>query len=74
MTTDRNDEDCVMDKKAAIAEAAQALADAMTAHGGRLELGFSMLRIDRFNRWTYDIKVSEILADAEGSALGGMAR
>lgn len=58
-----------MDKNAAIAKAAQDLADAMTVHGGRLELGITTLRIDRFGRWTYDIRVSEILADVEGSGL-----
>lgn len=58
-----------MDKKAAIAKAAQDLADAMTVHGGHLEMTISSLRIDQFNRWTYDIKVSEVLVDAEGNDL-----
>lgn len=56
-------------KKAAIAKAAQDLADAMSVHGGRLELGVHSLRIDQFDRWTYDIKVAEVLVDAEGSDL-----
>lgn len=58
-----------MDKKDAITKAAQDLADAMTVHGGHLELVISSLRIDRFGRWTYDIKVSETIVDVEGSSL-----
>lgn len=58
-----------MDKNAAIAKAAQDLADAMSVHGGRFEICTSFHHSERFSRWTYDIRISEIVADVEGSDL-----